>query len=207
MSVRHAILGLLAQRPRHGYDLRAAFSAVVGGDENWDVKPAQIYTTLERLEEAGLVECTSDMGEGAEPGRRIYAITQQGDTVLREWFASGVVPEHQRDEFFVKLMTALVSGEADTSRLVQTQRATLYQELHAATTMRDSYNPRTEMAQILLLDKSIMHLEADLRWLDFAELRLEEVKRQPLPEPEIRPRGRPKKGDKGSTYPPPLNSP
>ena len=193
MSVRHAILGLLAQRPRHGYDLRAAFSAVVGGDENWDVKPAQIYTTLERLEEAGLVRCTSDMGEGAEPSRRIYAITPQGDAVLREWFASGVVPEHQRDEFFVKLMTALVSGEADTSRLVQTQRATLYQELHAATTMRDSYNPLTEMAQILLLDKSIMHLEADLRWLDFAELRLEEVKRQPLPEPEIRPRGRPKK--------------
>jgi DNA-binding PadR family transcriptional regulator len=206
MSVRHAILGLLAQRPRHGYDLRAAFSAVVGGDENWDVKPAQIYTTLERLEEAGLIECTSDMGEGAEPGRRIYAITLQGDAVLREWFASGVVPEHQRDEFFVKLMTALVSGEADSSRLVQTQRATLYQELHAATTMRDSYNPRTEMAQILLLDKSIMHLEADLRWLDFAELRLEEVKRQPLPEPEIRPRGRPKKGDKGSTYPPPVGS-
>jgi DNA-binding PadR family transcriptional regulator len=206
MSVRHAILGLLAQRPRHGYDLRAAFSAVVGGDENWDVKPAQIYTTLERLEEAGLVECTSDMGEGAEPGRRIYAITPQGDAVLREWFASGVVPEHQRDEFFVKLMTALVSGEADTGRLVQTQRATLYQELHAATTMRDSYNPLTEMAQILLLDKSIMHLEADLRWLDFAELRLEEVKRQPLPEPEIRPRGRPRKGDKGSTYPPPVSS-
>ena len=193
MSVRHAILGLLAQRPRHGYDLRAAFSAVVGGDENWDVKPAQIYTTLERLGEAGLIECTSDMGEGAEPGRRIYAITPQGDAVLREWFASGVVPEHQRDEFFVKLMTALVSGEADTGRLVQTQRATLYQELHAATTLRDNYNPHTEMAQILLLDKSIMHLEADLRWLDFAELRLEEVKRQPLPEPEMRPRGRPKK--------------
>jgi DNA-binding PadR family transcriptional regulator len=203
MSVRHAILGLLAQRPRHGYDLRAAFSAVVGGDENWDVKPAQIYTTLERLEEAGLIECTSDMGQGEEPGRRIYAITPQGDAVLREWFASGVVPEHQRDEFFVKLMTALVSGEADTGRLVQTQRATLYQELHAATTLRDHYNPHTEMAQILLLDKSIMHLEADLRWLDFAELRLEEVKRQPLPEPEMRPRGRPRKGDKGSTYPPP----
>jgi DNA-binding PadR family transcriptional regulator len=203
MSVRHAILGLLAQRPRHGYDLRAAFSAVVGGDENWDVKPAQIYTTLDRLEEAGLVKRTSDMGEGDEPSRRIYALTPEGDLALREWFASGVVPEHQRDEFFVKLMTGLVSGEADVSRLVQLQRATLYQELHAATTLRDSYNPRTEMAQILLLDKSIMHLEADLRWLDFAELRLEEVKRQPLPEPELRPRGRPRKGDKGSTYPPP----
>jgi len=193
MTVRHAILGLLAQRPRHGYELRSAFSAVIGGDENWDVKPAQIYTTLDRLEEAGLVERTSEMGQGDEPGRRIYAITSAGQCVLQEWFSNGVVPEHQRDEFFVKLMTALVSGEADLERLVQTQRVTLYQELHNTTALRDGYNPRLEMAQILLLDKAIMHLEADLRWLDFAELRLEEVKLQPLPEPEMRPRGRPKK--------------
>lgn len=193
MSVRNAILGLLAQKPRHGYELRAAFEAVVGGDANWEVKPAQIYTTLERLEEAGLVERTSDLGEGNEPSRRIYAVTQAGHQSLQEWFASGVTPEHQRDEFFVKLMVGLVCGEADPARLIQTQRAHLYQELHAATTQRDGYNPKTEMAQILLLDKSIMHLEADLRWLDITEQRLDEVKGQPLPEPEMRRRGRPRK--------------
>jgi len=194
MSVRHAILGLLAQKPRHGYELRAAFEAVVGGDANWEVKPAQIYTTLERLEEAGLVERTSDLGEGDEPSRRVYAVTGSGREALKEWFASGVTPEHQRDEFFVKLMVGLVSSEADPARLIQTQRAHLFRELHAATAQRDGYDPKTEMAQILLLDKSIMHLEADLRWLDITETRLDEVKRQPLPEPEIRRRGRPRKG-------------
>jgi DNA-binding PadR family transcriptional regulator len=178
MSVRYAILGLLAQKPRHGYELRAAFEAVVGGDVNWDVKPAQIYTTLDRLEEAGLVECCSDLGEGDEPSRRVYAVTGPGRAALTEWFAQGVTPDHQRDEFFVKLMTALVSGEGKLDRIIQTQRAHLFQDLHA---------------QILLLDKAVMHLEADLRWLDMAEMRLEEVKGQPLPEPEIRPRGRPKK--------------
>jgi len=196
MSVRHAILGLLAQRPRHGYELRAAFEAVVGGDENWEVKPAQIYTTLERLEQAGQVKCASDLGEGEEPSRRIYDITPRGQEELQEWFASSVTLEHQRDEFFVKLMVGLVTGEADPTRLIQIQRAHLYQELHAATTLRDSYDPKTEMAQILLQDKSIMHLEADLRWLDITEQRLEQVKRQPFPEPEIRPRGRPRKVEK-----------
>jgi DNA-binding PadR family transcriptional regulator len=193
MSVRHAILGLLAQRPRHGYDLRAAFTAVVGGDVNWEVKPAQIYTTLERLEQAGLVRCESDLGEGEEPSRRVYAITSPGKIALQKWFAEGITPEHQRDEFFIKLMVGLVCGEADPARLIQTQRAHLYKDLHAATNQRDTYDPHTEMAQILLLDKSIMHLEADLRWLDITELRLEEVKSQPFREPEIRPRGRPKK--------------
>jgi DNA-binding PadR family transcriptional regulator len=199
MSVRFAILGLLAQKPRHGYELRAAFEAVVGGDANWDVKPAQIYTTLERLEEAGLVKLESDLGEGDEPSRRIYALTKTGMTALHEWFASGVAPEHQRDEFFVKLMVGIASKGADPARLIQTQRAYLYQELHAVTALRERYDPQTGIAQILLLDKAIMHLEADLRWLDIAEQRLDEVKLHPLQEPEIRPRGRPKKNDPSIT--------
>jgi hypothetical protein len=48
-----------------------------------------------------------------------------------------------------------------------------------------------------------MHLEADLRWLDMVEVRLETIKDQPFPEPEIRRRGRPRKGTTGSDYPPP----
>ncbi len=193
MSVRYAILGLLSQKPRHGYELRAAFEAVIGGDVNWEVKPAQIYTTLERLEEAGLVLRTSDLGEGDEPARRIYAVTAAGKQSLQEWFACGITPEHQRDEFYVKLMVALTSGEADPARIIQIQRSHLFRDLHTATTLRDSYDPRREMAQILLLDKAIMHLDADLRWLDITEMRLEEVKGQPLPEPEMRRRGRPRK--------------
>ncbi len=203
MSVRFAILGLLAQKPRYGYELHRLFEAVVGGDRNWEVKPAQVYTTLERLEEAGLVERSSDLGEGEQPARRIYTLSSAGLLELEGWFAGGVTPDHQRDEFFVKLMVALSSGKADPRRVIQTQRAHLYQELHAATALRDSYDPRNRLAQILLLDKALMHLEADLRWLDIAETRLEDVRHQPLPEPQLRRRGRPAKGDKGSTYPPP----
>jgi DNA-binding PadR family transcriptional regulator len=201
LSVRNAILGLLAQKPRHGYELHAAFAAV--GGATWDVKPAQIYTTLERLEESGLVQTESDLGEGNEPDRRIYAITRDGRDALKVWFEDGVPTEHQRDEFYVKLMIGLVSGEADPARIIQTQRSRLYQELHDVTSQRDSHDPQSEMAQILLNDKAIMHLEADLRWLDMIEMRLEAIKDQPIPEPEIRKRGRPKKGDSGSTYPPP----
>ena len=192
MSVRFAILGLLAQEPRHGYDLRAAFSALVGGDINWEVKPAQIYTTINRLEEAGLVVQEAVEQDGG-PQKNIYNITHSGLEALQEWFSSGVESEHQHDEFFVKLMVGLASGQAEPARIIQTQRAYLYQDMHAATNLRDSYDPATEIAQILLLDKTIMHLEADLRWLDMIEMRMEEIKNQPLPEPESRPRGRPKK--------------
>lgn len=192
MPVRHAVLGLLAQRPRHGYELRAAFEALVGGEENWNVKPAQIYTTLARLEQSGLV-AQDGVEQDAGPEKRIYALTPTGRETLQEWFASGTEPGHQRDEFFLKLMITLASGVTDPYRLIHTQRNQLYQRLHDITDQRGRADPGKELANILLLDKVVMHIEADLRWLDMIEARLDEIKRQPLPEPEVKPRGRPKK--------------
>jgi len=192
VTVRHAVLGLLAQRPRHGYELRAAFEAVAGGSENWDLKPAQVYTTLARMEKNGLVTEQSIEQDGG-PEKRIYAITPEGEQELQAWFAESALPEHHRDEFYLKLMLALISGAANPYRLIHIQRNSLYRELHAITNQRTRADAGHELAKILLLDKAAMHLEADLRWLDMTEARLDEIKRQPLPEPETRPRGRPRK--------------
>jgi DNA-binding PadR family transcriptional regulator len=192
MSVRHAVLGLLAQRPRHGYELRAAFEAFVGGKENWEVNPAQIYTTLSRLEENGLV-VEHDIAQESGPEKRIYAITPLGKSALGEWFSTAVEREHQRDEFFIKLMLCLATGQVDPAKLIQVQRSKLYQDLHAITVQRSRANPRQELARILLYDKAIMYLEADLRWMDLVEARLTDIIRQPFPEPDVKPRGRPRK--------------
>jgi hypothetical protein len=110
-----------------------------------------------------------------------------------KWFETGVELEHQRDEFFVKLMLSLATGEANPRRVIQTQRRRMYRDLHALTAQRNRLDPKTTLAQILLQDKAIMHVEADLRWMDMIEARLDEVKKQPLPEPEAKPRGRPKR--------------
>ncbi|MBU0492183.1 MAG: PadR family transcriptional regulator [Chloroflexi bacterium] len=192
MSVRNAILGLLAQRPRHGYELRAAFEAVAGGEQNWSVKPAQIYTTLARLEEANLVSVAAVEQDGG-PQKRVYDITPAGRAELDVWFASRVDREHQRDELFLKLMLALITGAANPYQVIQNQRTALYQDLHDLVAQRNQADPKTELAQILLLEQAVMHLEADLRWLDMVEVRLDEVRRQPMPEPEVKTRGRPKK--------------
>ena len=192
MSVRNAILGLLAQQPRHGYELRAAFEALIGGGDIWDVKPAQIYTTLGRLEEAGLVHQDSVEQDGG-PEKRIYSLTSTGRDELAEWFGTGVSAEHHRDEFFVKLMVSLYSDEIDPYQVIRAQRGRLYQDLHAVTAGRNATDARQELAQVFLLDKSIMHLDADLRWLDLLEARLDDIRRQPLPQPLVKPRGRPKK--------------
>lgn len=164
----------------------------MGGEQNWDVKPAQIYTTLARLEESGLV-AEDSVEQAGGPEKRIYTLTRQGRAALTEWFASGVALEHQRDEFYIKLMLSVATGEISPRKVIQTQRSKLYQELHALTAQRGQTDPKKALAKVLLMDKAIMHLEADLRWLDMVEGRIEDVKKQPLPEPEVKPRGRPKK--------------
>ncbi len=192
MSVRNALLGLLCQRSRYGYELLQAFQAVMGGRETWELKPAQVYTTLTRLKEGGLIAEESPESE-ADQARRCYTITPAGKEELRRWFESPVKVEHQRDEFFLKLMLAMATGQTDPRRLIYLQRTSLFQELHRLTTLRMELDPYTSLAHILLLDQAIMHVEADLRWLDMIESRLDEVSHQPVPEPELKPRGRPPK--------------
>lgn len=202
MSVRHALLGLLAQRPRHGYELHASFEALVGGRANWDVKPAQVYTTLARLEEAGLVEQTAIRRAGG-PDQRIYQVTEAGYTELSAWLSAGTHPSHQRDEFFVKLMLAMDGDIVDPGEVIRVQRATLYRDLHELTGRRSAIEAPRGLAHALLLDKAIMHIEADLRWLDMVENRLHDIARQPVPSPLPRRRGRPSRKDVGLPDPDP----
>jgi DNA-binding PadR family transcriptional regulator len=194
MTVKYGILGLLALQPRYGYELRAAFLAVVGGEQNWDLKPAQIYSTLARLERAGLVKARPG-GKKRHPEKRVFAITPKGRGELECWFTENHPPDHQRDETYLKMVLCLATGLDDPRKILSRERAMLYQELHRATTRRAEVDPEHELALILLLDKSVMHLEADLRWLDMLEARLDEIKSQPVAKPDLRPRGRPKKSE------------
>lgn len=192
MTVRHTLLGLLAQHPRYGYELRAAFTALAGGKENWDVTPAQIYTTLDRMLKSGLIQ-VDDPPTPAASERQFYSITTTGMTELKKWFESEEHSSPQQDAFYFKMMLAHELPFVQTPHLIQVQRAGLYRDLHRITQARSSLDATSDLARIMLMDKAIMHLEADLRWLDMLEARLDEFNRQPTPEPELRPRGRPPK--------------
>lgn len=192
MSVRHSLLGLLAQRPRYGYELRVAFTTLAGGSENWDVTPAQIYTTLNRMRESGLVDI-EESSDHSTTEKRKYSITPSGLDELNRWFMTDVRDEPQQDAFYLKLMLSRDLDFVDTNRLIHIQRNGLYRDLHRITQARQKLDSKRELARIMIMDKAIMHLEADLRWLDMVEARLEEVVRQPAAEPLLRPRGRPQK--------------
>jgi DNA-binding PadR family transcriptional regulator len=79
MSLRHGLLGLLAEGPASGYDLARRFSQALG--QVWPAQHPQIYTELSRLETAGLIEVESH----GPRGRKAYRLTDEGLTEVRRW--------------------------------------------------------------------------------------------------------------------------
>jgi DNA-binding PadR family transcriptional regulator len=79
MSVRHALLGLLAEGPMSGYDVMKRFEHSLG--RIWPARANHIYVELRKLEAEGLVVA---VGEGAR-NRRDYALTEAGLAELTVW--------------------------------------------------------------------------------------------------------------------------
>lgn len=190
-SVQNALLALLSQRPRHGYELRELFEAALGG--HWELNSGQIYSSLDRLARDGLV-VEESVERGAGPDKRLWALTDAGRAELVGWFGSPVQRDYRlRDEVFLKLMLALGMEPGGARQVIIVQRRELFRELHDLTARRNKLDPRQQLSRILLLDSAIMHTEAELRWLEMVEARLDDIWEQPPPMPPPRRRGRPKK--------------
>lgn len=75
-DLRLVILALIAEKPRHGYEIIKAIEERVGGA--YSPSPGVIYPTLTLLEELGHVT----VGASAEGGRKLHEITGQGRAFL-----------------------------------------------------------------------------------------------------------------------------
>ncbi len=75
-DLRLVLLRLIADEPRHGYDLIKAIEGVFGGA--YAPSPGVVYPTLSMLADEGLIEGRDDEG-----GKRVFSITDAG----RAWLA------------------------------------------------------------------------------------------------------------------------
>lgn len=73
-DLRHVLLKLIADEPRHGYEMIKAVEELAGGA--YSPSPGVVYPTLTLLEETGLV--TSE----AQGGKKLYRITPEGEAQL-----------------------------------------------------------------------------------------------------------------------------
>jgi DNA-binding PadR family transcriptional regulator len=167
--MRHAFLALLARRPAHGYELKQQLEETFGGVLP-PLNAGQVYTTLARLERDGLVR-GDEVPEDAR-NKRVYELTPTGLEALRQWTQAASPAVKVKDEFFMKLVLASVTGIADPKALLDRQRREYLQALRDLDDAAARSDGSLDVAAALLIEGAALHLEADLKWLDRCAERL-----------------------------------
>jgi DNA-binding PadR family transcriptional regulator len=168
MPVTKTFLGLLEGGASHGYDLKHEYDTYFGVDR--PVAYGQVYATLARLLKGGLVTVDAvEPGEG--PERKRYAITEAGVADVESWLARPEPPEtYLQNVLYAKVILALRSGRSATV-LLDAQRTEHLREMRELTRRKVS----GDLADQLICDHALFHLEADLRWLELTAARLEQL--------------------------------
>jgi DNA-binding PadR family transcriptional regulator len=169
MSLRHALIGLLADQPASGWDLSRRFQDVLGSV--WPAGHPQIYGELRKLHEEGLIEVDS---EGPR-GRKAYRATEAGVAEVRRWLTS-TEPDHTirlesllRSVFFWLMTPAELADHLDREAAYFHAVAAKYRALAAAKD-RGEYgdSPQTKSLR-MAVEAGLRVTEALGDWADWAK--------------------------------------
>jgi DNA-binding PadR family transcriptional regulator len=170
VSLEYAILGFLQSADLSGYDLKTrCFDHEAA--HFWTADQAQVYRTLERLEDRGDVTVTSKRQRN-KPDRKVYSITGVGRTRLQEWAREPHPLPPYRDPFLIQLRFS-DSLDDESISLTLRQRRDSHQErldiLRARTAelpSAGSRGGREAALQRMTLDAAIASERASIDWLD-----------------------------------------
>lgn len=153
-----AILGLLSEHPRHGYELKRA----LGDLGFWQVSFGSLYPALRRLEKRGHI--AAERGGGR---RKSYRITAEGATAFASTIAE--VPDPDESERSFQLRLAFFGRLEPQQRItvLEGRRTALADRLRGARKVflgaRRSSGDRYRLA---LMERSVRSTENDIAWLD-----------------------------------------
>ena len=173
MSVPYALLALLSEGPKYGLRLQSEFQLRTG--EVWPLNVGQVYTTLQRLERDGLVETD----EESERAQKRYRITATGTQELADWLRTppDLVPP-PRDELVIKVLVALQVPGTDIHEILQVHRRHAIEVMQRYTQIKASA-AASDVALALVADAEVFRLEAIVRWLDAADVRVKQLPSSP----------------------------
>ena len=178
MSLEHAILGFLSFEPLSGYDLKKQFDRSVR--HFWPANQSQIYRTLARMTEDGLLE-KEIVERGERLDMKIYRISERGRQELHRWLTVPLPIQDGREPFLIQVFFGcFLSDEELLNLLRQEERA--QQEKLAVYTQIDqdskvwaeqSEDHRAFFLNMLTLDYGLRECQATLAWLKDAIQRIE----------------------------------
>ncbi|MFJ9815008.1 PadR family transcriptional regulator [Streptomyces sp. NPDC101151] len=170
MSLRHALLGLLVDRPASGYDLMKLFDTSLA--HVWPATQSQVYGELNRLAEAGLVDVSA---EGPRR-RKEYTITGQGRQELGSWLAAPTQRQPRRSELLLKVFFLHLATPEQTRAMLaeREKRAAADHERLAAlrAALESEEGPLTVNGRIAL-EYGLRWAEMERDWAGWAAAQIE----------------------------------
>src|SRR5207245_9184370 len=162
MSLRFGVLGLLAEEPLHGYEVKTRFEEMLGG--TWKVNIGSVYQVLQRLERDGLVEATGDRGDR---GRQAYRATVAGISGLNEWLEDpDSQPQLLREDFYVRLLLLGRHPNGHLAGLLDRQRRVYLRRMRDLADQEKIAREDGRLQVALLFEGGQLHTEAELKFLD-----------------------------------------
>src|SRR3954454_6203257 len=96
MKLEFILLGVLAQHPSTGYDLKR-YLDTHGRFLRSNTQMSQVYRSLSQMEDRGWVSRTVEPRPGAQDAKR-YEVTEEGATVFLDWLTSPYLPPSRFDD-------------------------------------------------------------------------------------------------------------
>jgi PadR family transcriptional regulator AphA len=163
-----AVLGMLTLRPMSGYDIRKAIQQSIA--HIWSESFGQIYPTLRKLVDRGLVQARAGGPQGKRD-RQVYALTAKGRAHLAQWLAQPAQSQPVRNELLLKLFFARhMPPEAALQhvrkfRREQEQYLDLYAQIDSR--LRTEYSTHADLKfWLIALNYGRRGVEALLKWCD-----------------------------------------
>lgn len=161
MPARHAILGLLMDRPMHGYDIDGAFEE--GIRAICHVNISQIYAYLKSMEDKGWIEGELVI-QKSNPPKKVFHVTDAGRAEMSRWLGSPVVERRQmRDSLLTKIYFCWMLAPQRLESLIQEQREALQAAVRSYERQIDEADSEINR---LFLDAGRRHSIADIEWLE-----------------------------------------
>ena len=157
MSLRHAVLGLLAAQPSNGYELTQRFDRTLSNA--WRASHSQIYPELAKLEEAGMIEV---VGEGPRRSRT-WGVTQAGRDEIRRWLLESQPDRTQRSETGVRWFLVFLLEPDERRAVFERELAELDAHLDGMTQLAADVPPDGTFRPVLDLGLRMERVMTD--WL------------------------------------------
>ena len=111
----------------------------------------------------------SAVEQEGRPDKHVYALTEAGRRALLAWLAEPLSGPRIKDNFYLKLIGAQTSGMIAPGQLIETQRGQYLQSLHDLNNLALQPEISADAQKSLLIQGAVLHLKADLEWLDLCE--------------------------------------